>query len=107
MAAMAAHDRIDARHGISMELLTDLREADVVVIGLKDHRTAIARLEIGQRVRLVVLAAQVQLLHGRSLAQEQPLVIADAQHDLLWRKLIDALHAAEVATVEWKLGWSA
>jgi hypothetical protein len=104
---MAAHDSIDARHGISTELLTDLREADVVVIGLKDHHTAIARIEIGPRVRIVVLAAHMQLVHGRSLAREQPLVIGDAQHDLLWRKVVDALHTGEVATVEWMLGWSA
>src|SRR5437868_2254009 len=76
MAAMAAHDRIAARHGISMELLTDLREADAAVIGLKDHRPAIARVEIGQRVQLVALPAQVQLVDGHSLAPEEALGIA-------------------------------
>ena len=71
---MATHDVFDARNGLPPELIAELRAAQLVVLGLKDERTAVARIELyqdqdqDQRVRTVILPAVVHLTHGARLA---------------------------------------
>jgi len=108
-------DVFDARKGLPPELIAELRAAQLVVLGLKDERTAVARIEFyqdqnqdqDQRVRTVILPAVVHLTHGARLADEKLLIIRDAQHDLLWQKAVDVLGPGDVATIEWALGWAA
>ncbi len=110
---MVTGDVFDARNGLPPELIAELRAAQLVVLGLKDERTAVARIELNQdqdqdqRVRTLILPAVVHLTHGARLADEKLLIIRDAQHDLLWQKAVDVLGPGDVATIEWALGWAA
>ena len=97
---------IDARDGVSAELVDMFKRADRVVIGLKDRQTAVVLLAHGDNQQYVVLRAMVHVTHGAELRREQPLVIRDAQRDLLWRKAIDRLREGHVPMVEWALGWA-
>jgi hypothetical protein len=104
---MATTDVFDARNGLSPELIAELRAAHLVVLGLKDERTAVARIEVGERVRRVILPAVVHVTHGSRLSDEKPLIIRGAQKDLLWQKAVDVMGPGDVATIEWALGWAA
>jgi hypothetical protein len=103
---MAALDPIDARNGVSADLVEELRRAERVLIGLKDRQTAVMALARGGQKRYVIVPAIVHITHGADLARERPLVIRDAQRDLLWRNAIDRLREGHVPVVEWALGWA-
>ena len=100
-------DLIDAREGLSAELLDLLGAADRVVIGLKDQRTAVLWLGRDSDGCYAVVPAIVHRQPRAALVDEQPLVIDDARHDLYWRTAIDALRTGMVIAVEWALGWAA
>jgi hypothetical protein len=106
---MATSDVFDARNGLTRELIQELRSAQLVVLGLKDERTAVAHVEIdpGQRARYIILPAVVHVTHGSRLSDEKPLIIRGAQTDLLWQQAVDVMGPGDVATIEWALGWAA
>lgn len=97
---------IDARDGVSADLVETFKRADRVFIGLKDRQTAVVLLALGDVEQYVILRAMVHVTHGAELQREQPLVIHDAQRDLFWRNAIDRLHERHVPVVEWALGWA-
>ena len=92
---MATSDVFDARNGLPPELIEELRAAQLVVLGLKDERTAVAQIECAkdqvQRVRTIILPAVVHITHGSRLSDEKLLIIRDAQHDLLWQQAMGVI----------------
>jgi hypothetical protein len=103
---VAEPNPIDARDGVSADVVEAFKRADRVVIGLKDRRTAVLLLARGDDQQYVIVPAMAHVTRGADLDREQPLVIRDAQHDLLWRNAIERLREGHVPVIEWSVGWA-
>jgi hypothetical protein len=103
---VAEPNPIDARDGVSADLVETFKRADRVLIGLKDRRTAVLLLARGADQQYVIVPAMAHVTHGADFDREQPLVIRDAQHDLLWRNAVERLREGHVPVIEWALGWA-